>query len=75
MARARLTNEEKVAKVIVYAVNDLTLDLEEVGEHIAEIANTVLYNRLQVIFEVAEEEVQNAKSHDHHLQKLQKLSM
>ena len=75
MARARLTNEEKVAKVIVYAVNDVTLDLEEVGEYVAEIADTILYNRLQLVFEVAKDEVENAKNHDWHLQKLQQLSM
>jgi hypothetical protein len=49
------TEEEKVAKVIVYSVNDLTLDLDLVGEYVAEISNSVLYNRLGVVFDSAEE--------------------
>jgi len=49
------TEEEKVAKIIVYSVNDLTLDLDLVGEYVAEISNSVLYNRLGVVFDSAEE--------------------
>jgi hypothetical protein len=49
------TEEEKVAKIIVYAVNDLTLDLELVGEYISEISSSVLYNRLDTVFESAQE--------------------
>ena len=60
------TEEEKVAKIIVYAVNDLTLDLELVGEYVAEISNSVLYNRLGVVFESAEETKLGQYGHTEH---------
>ena len=71
----RIPQEEKVAKILVYAVNDLTLDLEQVGEYVAEIANTVLYNRLQVVFETAEFEKAHSGSRDRHYARLNELSL
>lgn len=54
MARKTLTEEEKVAKKIVDTVNDLTIDLEEVGEIIGSTYRNVSINRLVVIAESAE---------------------
>ena len=74
MARAT-PKEEKVAKVIVYAVNDLTLDLEQVGEYVAEIANTVLYNRLQIVLETAQYEKQFSGSRERHYARLNEMNI
>lgn len=54
MAR-RITKEEKVAIKIVDSVSDLTLDLDDVGKHMA-TSPTVLVDRLQVVLESAREE-------------------
>lgn len=50
----RVSDEEKIAKTIVYSVNDLTLDLELVGEYISELSPSVLYSRLDVVFTSAQ---------------------
>ena len=60
------TKEEKVATIIVYAVNDLTLDLELVGEYIAEISSSVLYNRLDTVFDSAQENKLGGYGYDEH---------
>jgi uncharacterized protein YuzE len=54
MARKVLTEEEKVAKKIIETVNDLTIDLEEVGEIIGSTYRNVSINRLVLIAESAE---------------------
>lgn len=48
--RKRQTKEELVAKKLATAVSDVTLDLDEVGKHLA-IEPTVLANRLDIIIE------------------------
>lgn len=53
--RRILTEEEKVAKNIGDVVSDLRVDLERVGEYIANSQPYVVYNRLQVIAESAKE--------------------
>lgn len=58
MAR-KLTDEEKVAKKIIDSVNDLTVDLEEVGEIIGSTYRNVSINRLVVVAESAEEAKNN----------------
>ncbi len=50
----KLTEEEKVAKKLIDTVNDLSLDLEEVGEIIGSTYRNVSVNRLVVIAESAE---------------------
>lgn len=50
----KLTEEEKVAKKLIDTVNDLTLDLEEVGEIIGSTYRNVSVNRLVVIAESAD---------------------
>ena len=54
MARKAQTQEEKVAKKLIETVNDLTLDLEEVGEIIGSTYRNVSINRLVVVVESAE---------------------
>lgn len=58
MARKALTDEEKVAKKIIETVNDLTIDLEEVGEIIGSTYRNVSINRLIIVAESAD----NAKN-------------
>jgi len=69
----RTTKEEKVAKILVYSVNDLTLDLDLVGEYVAEISTTVLYNRLDLVMETAREE-RYGDSRELHQEKLDRLN-
>jgi hypothetical protein len=52
--RHRLTDEEKVAMRLSALVSDLRLDVEQVGEYLAQIAPTVSYNRLITIAESAQ---------------------
>ena len=54
MARKALTQEEKVAKKLIETVNDLTLDLEEVGEIIGNTYRNVSVKRLMVVAESAD---------------------
>lgn len=51
----RITKEEKVAIKLGETMNDLTLDLDEVGKHLA-TSKTVLVNRLSLVVESALEE-------------------
>jgi hypothetical protein len=52
---AKHTKEGKIATAIVESVNDFTLDLDSVGRNIAQVSNTVLYNRLEAVMESARE--------------------
>lgn len=61
------TAEEKAAKKLSTLVNDITLDLDEVGIYLARLAPTISYNRLMLIAESAEFEKENVNvrhSHD-----------
>jgi Zn finger protein HypA/HybF involved in hydrogenase expression len=49
--RKRATKEEQVAKRLAMSVSDVTLDLDEIGRHLA-TEPTILANRLDVIIEV-----------------------
>jgi hypothetical protein len=53
MRRHRLTEEEKVAQKMVASVSDLRLDIESIGEYLADVAPYVSYNRIQEIAEAA----------------------
>lgn len=53
--RKQLSEEQKTAKKIAKIVNDITLDLDEVGRAIVDIAPTVSYNRLVLLTEAAVE--------------------
>lgn len=54
MRRKQLTEAEKVAIKIAKIVNDVTLDLDQVGIYLARVAPNVSYRRLQEIAESAE---------------------
>lgn len=55
MARAKLrTEEEKVAKLLAKVVNDLTLDLDQVGVYLARNTRNVSFRRLKEIVEAAD---------------------
>ena len=51
--RKQLSEEQKTAKKIANLINDVSLDLDEVGKALADIAPTVSYNRLILIAESA----------------------
>jgi Zn finger protein HypA/HybF involved in hydrogenase expression len=53
--RKRATKEEQVAKRLAMSVSDVTLDLEEIGRHLA-TEPTVLANRLDIIIETTRQE-------------------
>jgi hypothetical protein len=50
------TKEEKIAKRISELLNDVTLDLDEVGKQIVDNSYTISYNRLVMMTEAAMEE-------------------
>lgn len=53
MRRHRLTREERTAVKIAELVNDVTLDLDNVGRYLADVTPTISYNRLILIAESA----------------------
>lgn len=53
MRRHRQTREERTAVKIAELVNDVTLDLDNVGRYLADVAPTISYNRLILIAESA----------------------
>lgn len=55
MRRKILTEEEKVAKKLSLVLADLRLDLEQVGYHLVQLSPNVIYNRLIVLVDSAEE--------------------
>ena len=65
MRKKIITKEEKLAKIILDKLADITLDLEMVGYYIAYNVRGVLYNRFTVVSETAEEEreKQNGRNH------------
>lgn len=54
MRKHRLTDEERVAMRLATLVSDLRLDIEQIGEYLAQVAPTVSYNRLITIAESAQ---------------------
>lgn len=61
------SDSEKVAMKIAKMINDLTLDVEQVGVYLGRMAPAVSYRRLQIIAEAAqhEREVQDVRlGHD-----------
>jgi Zn finger protein HypA/HybF involved in hydrogenase expression len=61
--RKRATKEEQVAKRLAMTVSDVTLDLDEIGRHLA-TEPTVLANRLDIIIEATRYEKEEI--HDRH---------
>jgi hypothetical protein len=65
MRRKIITKEEKLAKIILEKIADITLDLEMVGYYIAYNVRGVLYNRFTIISETAEEERERLNGRNH----------
>lgn len=59
MRRIR-TEEEKVAKQLAQLISNVSLDLDEVGKHLATSNPNIYYRRLQIIAESAEEEKESS---------------
>jgi hypothetical protein len=59
MRKNKVTKEEAVANKIISMVEDVTLDLDNVGEYVADNSPSVLYNRLEVVMESAKERKEN----------------
>jgi hypothetical protein len=64
MRRRIITNEEKEANKLAEILSDLRLDLELVGVYFAQNVSSTLYNRLQIVYETAQEikEEQNERN-------------
>jgi hypothetical protein len=63
MRKRQKTEEEKLAEKIADIISDLRVDLDEVGISLARMKPTTIYNRLIMITDSAEEEMeyQNGK--------------
>lgn len=55
----RQTKEEKLAETIANLIADHRTDLDEVGVHLARMVPKTTYNRLLIITESAEHEMEN----------------
>ncbi len=57
------TEEEKIANAIGRQIGNLNIDLERIGQHIARVLPTVIYNRFIVVAEtaVAEKEAERER--------------
>jgi len=55
----RQTKEEKLAETIANLIADHRTDLDQVGIHLARMIPRTTYNRLLLITESAEEEMEN----------------
>lgn len=53
--RKTKTREEKIANKLAESINDLTVDLDQVGRYLAETIPTISYNRLLLVMEAAVE--------------------
>lgn len=66
----KFTKEGKTATELAKLVNDLTLDLEMVGIYLADLTNSVLYNRLHEVFDSArfhkEQKYSRGSKEDHY---------
>jgi len=73
MRKRIITNEEKEAKKLAELLSDLRLDLELVGVYFAQNVGSTLYNRLQIVYETAQEikEEQNERTGDRQHQRLE----
>jgi hypothetical protein len=64
--RHHITEAERVAVKLSKIVNDVTLDLDDVGRYLADLAPTVSYNRLILIAEAAIDRKENNDIRIHH---------
>lgn len=54
MTKRGMSKNEKTAVKIAELLNDVTLDLDQVGQYLGRLAPTISYNRLMIIAESAE---------------------
>jgi hypothetical protein len=55
MSRRITTNEEKQAKKLAELLTNIEVDLELIGVYFAQNVSSTLYNRLQIVYETAQE--------------------
>jgi hypothetical protein len=60
MKRRQPSREEKVAMEIVKLTDSISIDLDQIGKHLARMKPATHYNRLMIIAEAAEWEMENA---------------
>jgi len=63
MRKKLITKEEKVAIQLSNVLSDLRLDLDMVGQYLAESSPNVIYNRLITIADSAEHTMQERYNH------------
>lgn len=68
MRRKIITEEEKVAKKLTTLLSDVRIDLDLVGYHLVQLSPNVIYNRLLIVTESAEEAKE--QQHDHYQYRL-----
>jgi hypothetical protein len=61
MRKKLITNEERVAKQLTTMLSDIRIDLDLVGYYLVQLSPNVIYNRLMVVADMAEE----AKGNQH----------
>jgi hypothetical protein len=64
MRKKLITNEEKVAKQLTTMLSDIRIDLDLVGYYLVQLSPNVIYNRLMVVADSAEEAKEN-QHNDH----------
>jgi hypothetical protein len=68
MSKRGMTKNEKTAVKIAELLNDVTIDLDQVGIYLGRLAPTISYNRLMIVAESAEFE-----KHDNKVNELEML--
>jgi hypothetical protein len=66
MKKHTITQEEKVAIKLNDMLSDLRLDLDMVGLYFMQIARKVAYNRLSVVYESAQQQLENNTKENHY---------
>jgi hypothetical protein len=62
------SDEEKVAGAIAKMMNDLTLDLDQIGVYLGRIRPATSFRRLEIIMEAAREEREDTVDYDRYKQ-------
>jgi len=62
------SDEEKVAENVAKMMNDLTLDLDQIGVYLGRIRPATSYRRLEIIMEAAREEREDTVDYDRYKQ-------
>jgi hypothetical protein len=60
MKKRQPSKEEKVAMEIAKLTDSITIDLDQIGKHLARMKPAIFYNRLMIIAEAAEWEMENS---------------